>query len=518
MQLWMKVVNLAEHLKCLDEARDILRGVLNRLTDSRGDVKLVAVIRSTIIERSAKRYHDALRIHTSYAPLFDDRVSHTLRAKFHNSFAITLDILGTSEKREDYIDRALLQYTAASYHFEQAGHRVYCACVENNLAMLYLAIGRLGEANEHLDHAQKMLADLKDGVHLAQVNETRAKVLLAEGHNTEAEKVVAAAVRTLEKGDEQSLLAEALTTQGIALARASRHVRARATLQRAAVIAEQAGDRAAAGRAALTIIEELSEHATGGELCTLYEQAADSLTKSQHPSITARLIAGARLVFRLLKPQMPAHGDAPADWQGFSLRAAVRRYERMLIERALKDAGGGVTRAAQLLGFKHHQSLISLLNNRHKDLLPARTPIVPRKRSLIGQERSAVERQAATVTILYAEDDRFVADTVRETLEQEGWKVITCSDGAAALRRIESDTPYDVILLDYDLPRVNGIELVRRARQMAHRKRTPIIMLSATDCERDAWRAGVTAFLRKPEDVLKLAGTIACVLVKDSKQ
>jgi CheY-like chemotaxis protein len=502
----------------LDEARDILREVLNRPTDSRGDVKLVAIIRSTIVERSAKRYHDALRIHTSYAPLFDERVSHLLRARFHNSFAITLDILGTSEKREDYIDRALLQYTAASYHFEQAGHRVYCACVENNLAMLYLAIGRHGEAHEHLDRAQKMLADLKDSVHLAQVNETRAKVLLAERRNTEAEKVVAAAVRTLEKGDEQSLLAEALTTQGIALARAGRHVRAHAALQRAALIAEQAGDRAAAGRAALTIIEELSEHATGGELSTLYEQAADSLAKSQHPNITARLIAGARLVFRLLKPRTPAHDDAPADWKGFSLRAAVRRYERMLIERALKDAGGGVTRAAQLLGFKHHQSLISLLNNRHKDLLPARTPIVPRKRSLIGQEWSAVERQASTVTILYAEDDRFVADTVRETLEQEGWKVITCSDGAMALRRIESDTPYDVLLLDYDLPRVNGIELVRRARQIAHRKRTPIIMLSATDCERDAWRAGVTAFLRKPEDVLKLAGTIARVLVKDVKR
>jgi CheY-like chemotaxis protein len=74
------------------------------------------------------------------------------------------------------------------------------------------------------------------------------------------------------------------------------------------------------------------------------------------------------------------------------------------------------------------------------------------------------------------------------------------------------------IRLDYDLPRVNGIELVRRARQMAHRKRTPIIMLSATDCERDAWRAGVTAFLRKPEDVLKLAGTIERVLVKDAKR
>lgn len=500
----------------LDEARDILRGVLHRLAGSGGEVKMVAIIRSTIVERSAKRYHDALRIHTDYAPLFDERASHALRAKFHNSYAITLDILGTSEKREDYIDRALLEYTAASYHFEQAGHRVYCACVENNLAMLYLAIGRLGEAHEHLDRAQKVLANLKDSVHLAQVNETRAKVLLAEGRNAEAEKVVSAAVRVLEKGDEQSLLAEALTTQGIALARTGRHVRARLTFQRAIVVAEQAGDKAAAGRASLAVIEELNEHATRGELCSLYEQAADRLGKSQHPNITARLIAGARLVLRLLKPQTPAPEDAPVDWQGFSLRKAIHRYERRLIELALKDAGGAVTRAAELLGFKHHQSLISLLNNRHKDLLPERSPVVTRKRSIIRDETAephhAVEKQTRTITVLHAEDNKMVAGTVKDTLEHEGWKVVTCADGATALKLITSNTPLDVLLLDYDLPQVNGLELTQRARRLSHRRRTPIIMLSAADCEREAWRAGVSAFLRKPEDILKIAETVARVL------
>lgn len=224
-------------------------------------------------------------------------------------------------------------------------------------------------------------------------------------------------------------------------------------------------------------------------------------------------MAGARLVIRLLRPQPLVPEDAPADWQGFSFREAVRRYERTLIERALNDSGGAVSRAAELLGFKHHHSLISLLNNRHKDLLPARTPIVSRKRSVIGRPVGAAERQTRPVTILHAEDNRAVADAVRETLELEGWEVESCPNGATALKRIEGDTPYDVLLLDYDLPRVNGLELVRRARQTHHRKRTPIIMLSAADCEREAWRAGVTAFLRKPDDVPKLAETIARVLV-----
>ena len=41
--------------------------------------------------------------------------------------------LGTSENREEYIDRALVEYAAASYHFEQAGHNRFQARVENNV-------------------------------------------------------------------------------------------------------------------------------------------------------------------------------------------------------------------------------------------------------------------------------------------------------------------------------------------------------------------------------------------------
>jgi two-component system chemotaxis response regulator CheY len=501
-----------------NEARSFLQAVLERLADSNCETKLVAAIRRAIVERSAKSYHDALRILTEYASLCDQSINDALKGKFHNEFAIVLGILGTAENREDYIDRALIEYAAASYHFEQAGHIVYCACAENNLAMLYLSLNRYAEAHEHLDRARQVIADLKDSTHFAQVMETRARVFLAEGRNEEAEKAAGTAVQTLEQGDALALLAEALTTQGVALARIKHNVRARHTLERAITTAEQAGDFETAGRASLVVIEELSAHVPSGELCVLYTHADDLLTHSQQSGITARLRAAARLVIRRLMPQATTPEAASADWRGFSLRKAIHRYERSVIERALKDAGGMVSRAARLLGFKYHQSLISLLNHRHKDLLPARTPVVRRRRSAVGQERSNTGRQAHLVTVLHAEDNQIVADGVRETLELEGWSVVTCSEGATALKRIESDANYDVLLLDYDLPRINGLELVRRARQLAHRKRTPIIMFSATDCEREAWRAGVTAFLRKPDDVSKLVETIARVLVIGSKR
>lgn len=116
------------------------------------------------------------------------------------------------------------------------------------------------------------------------------------------------------------------------------------------------------------------------------------------------------------------------------------------------------------------------------------------------------------LTILYVEDSQFVADAVKETLELEGWRVETCADGFVAWLLIKSQARYDLLLLDNELPNVSGLELARRARDLAHRKQTPIIMLSASDCARDARSAGANEFLRKPQDIGKIIETIARLL------
>jgi tetratricopeptide (TPR) repeat protein len=134
-----------------------------------------------IIEAECKRYGEALRIHSEAGPLFQQLENHCLIGSFHNEYAIVLRNLGTREKRQDYIDVALIEYAAASFHFEQAGHLRYQACVENNLAFLYWKLGRFAEAHQHLDRAQILFARLKDDLHSAQVDETRARVMLGEG-------------------------------------------------------------------------------------------------------------------------------------------------------------------------------------------------------------------------------------------------------------------------------------------------------------------------------------------------
>ncbi|HJU55834.1 MAG TPA: tetratricopeptide repeat protein, partial [Pyrinomonadaceae bacterium] len=279
-----------------DEARVTLQEVLNRLADKDNEQKGRALLNSAIVEISANRFNDALHILTEAVPLFGENQNYMAKGRLHGQLALVLKKLGAIEQREDYIDRALVEYAAASYHFEQAGHTPYRAAVENNLGYLFFATGKLTEAHEHLDRAHLLFASLKDSVHTAQVDDTRARVLLSQKRNSEAEKISRAAVRILDKGDEQSLLAEALTTHGVAFARLGRYEESRLTLDRAMEVGAQAGDSEGAGVAALTIVEELGERLNVEEMTNLYGRADELLAKTQNSETLARLRSCARRI------------------------------------------------------------------------------------------------------------------------------------------------------------------------------------------------------------------------------
>ena len=117
-----------------------------------------------------------------------------------------------------------------------------------------------------------------------------------------------------------------------------------------------------------------------------------------------------------------------------------------------------------------------------------------------------------TIRILHIEDDETIATVAREMLEEQGWQVETCEDGNAGIEHISGGVHYDFLLIDYDLPGVNGLELVRRARRLVHRSRTPVGVLSATPVEAEAREAGADVFLRKPQDIGLLAETIGALL------
>jgi DNA-binding NtrC family response regulator len=279
-----------------EEARAMLRDVLGRIANTEDEVKAIALLRSAIVELSANRNNEALRILTESAPLFEASDNHALKGKFHMNLALVLKNLNLLEHRVSYADQALIENAAASYHLEQAGHTRYLARVENNLGFLLLILSRFDEAHKHLDRARRLFIGLKERGSVAQVDETRARALLAQGRNVEAERIARLAVRALEKGDERFVLAEALATHGTALARLGHYEQARATLQRAVEVAHQAGSLDRAGQAALTMIEELGERLTLAEMQSIYDRADELLTHSTDRGTLSRLRACARQV------------------------------------------------------------------------------------------------------------------------------------------------------------------------------------------------------------------------------
>jgi DNA-binding NtrC family response regulator len=280
----------------LDEARVTLQEALSQLGDGESEQKAVTLLRSSTVELSASRYHDAFRILTDAALLFGASSDHALKGKYHGNLGIVLNNLSGVERREEYTDRALVEYTAASFHFEKAGHILYRARIENNLGFLLFLNRRFTEAHEHLDRARRLFISLKSNSNAAQVDDTRARTLLAQGRNLEAERVARAAVRTLENGDERFVLAEALATHGTALARLGHYEQARSTLQRAVEVAHQAGSVDRAGQAALTMIEELGERLPLDEMQSIYDRADDLLTNSTDRGTLSRLRSCARQV------------------------------------------------------------------------------------------------------------------------------------------------------------------------------------------------------------------------------
>ncbi|HEY0407056.1 MAG TPA: sigma 54-interacting transcriptional regulator [Pyrinomonadaceae bacterium] len=298
-----------------DEARVILQDALRRLTDEETDVKALVLLRAASFEIAATRYQDALSILMEAAPLFEASRSHMLKGKFHGELANVFEILGPAEQREDYIDRALVEYAAANFHFEQAGHTGYRARSQNNLGLLFLTIGRCAEAHEHLDRARRLFFSLKESGTVAHVDETRARAFLAQGRNTEAEKAARAAVRAFERGDENAALAEALTTLGTALSRLGQDEQARAALERAIKVARQAGAQNSAGLAAVTMLEELSAALRIEEMRELYERADEFLSGTQHAGTLQRLRHAARRV--LGAEQRPTLGRAEPSTETF---------------------------------------------------------------------------------------------------------------------------------------------------------------------------------------------------------
>jgi len=117
---------------------------------------------------------------------------------------------------------------------------------------------------------------------------------------------------------------------------------------------------------------------------------------------------------------------------------------------------------------------------------------------------------------LVVDDDRVLADLTAFALRRAGFDVIQAFDGEVALRRWEAEQP-DLIILDVNLPRVDGFTVCRRIRAVAA---TPIIMLTVRDKEDDIVRGlnlGADDYMAKPFSPRQLVARSLTVLRRAGK-
>jgi tetratricopeptide (TPR) repeat protein len=368
----------------LDEARITFDDALLRLGDLPSEQRLRAILNKAMVEQVTSQPYEALRLLSESEPLFAASSNHRLKGKFHSEFGILLKNIGLSGRSEEHLDRALMQFTAASIELEQIGQLRGLAIVQNNLGLLFAQLERFEEAHEHIDRAISVVTKLNDKGTRAQFEDSRARVFLSQGRFEQAEKTANSAVKFLREGEQQSNLAEALTTHAVAMARLQRTSEAFAALNEAIGVAAQVGDPESEGLASLTVIEELADSVSTSELRDYYSRAESVLSHTQSAIIKARLGASARAVLSAETPTsgVSAEPSSVAVAPNLTLEEQVLRYEGELIKRALDTSDGSVTRAARLLGVTH-QGLAFILNGRQKNLLSSRKPAKPRRRSII---------------------------------------------------------------------------------------------------------------------------------------
>jgi two-component system phosphate regulon response regulator PhoB len=119
-----------------------------------------------------------------------------------------------------------------------------------------------------------------------------------------------------------------------------------------------------------------------------------------------------------------------------------------------------------------------------------------------------------TPHILVVEDEDALSTLLQYNLDKEGYEVSVAADGEEALTLVSERLP-DIIVLDWMLPKISGIEVCRRLRQRTESRNVPIIMLTARGEESDRIRGldtGADDYVVKPFAMSELSARIRAVL------
>lgn len=112
--------------------------------------------------------------------------------------------------------------------------------------------------------------------------------------------------------------------------------------------------------------------------------------------------------------------------------------------------------------------------------------------------------------IVVAEDSVSIREAVVFGLEEAGYEVEKAENGLDALDKFDGKK-IDLLLTDYHMPKMNGLELIKQVRNLDHYRHTPILVLTTENQKSvilQAKKAGGTGWLQKPFNIEKLVQTV----------
>jgi two-component system phosphate regulon response regulator PhoB len=127
------------------------------------------------------------------------------------------------------------------------------------------------------------------------------------------------------------------------------------------------------------------------------------------------------------------------------------------------------------------------------------------------------EDREARPHVLVVDDDELIRTIARAVIQKAGMRVSEAGDGAEALALLAGDEPFALVLLDLDMPKVGGMEVLRTIRTTRSSGELPVVVLSGAYAEEDelaVMQAGANAFFPKPLIPERLLAQVRSVLPK----
>ena len=236
----------------------------------------------------------------------------------------------------------------------------------------------------------------------------------------------------------------------------------------------------------------------GGQVCVDMKEERDGMWTYTTEPLTGELYSYSFIVdgVRTMDPNNIYQNRDIATWTNiFTLSAKMYEpFSRQTDSRVNAISGTG-------LGLAITKQMIDLMNGTidcQSEAGKGTTFTV--KLEITIADRQMEEMKLPPIRVLIADDDEVLLETAKDTLSSIGVKADIARSGAEAIQMISDSADYQVMILDWKMPDMDGIEVARRLRKEAHND-IPVILISAydySDIESAAKEAGISGYICKP--------------------